>query len=302
MVATNGNRVKIRLDRVERLVMDSDTRLRDREDSTLPGSSRGMRWESFEGFDVRPEKGWMQSPIRVYNGQRLRVEASGTVTLDRWTNVTADGLNGQRNRNAPMPNQNAGALIARIGQGYNVPLVYIGQSGEFVADRDGVLYFAVNHPPSGNSRGVFLVNVSVDRSTGDSRGGLAGPSARATRGREKTITVYGNQPWTDTGIDLEPNMTIEIIAEGQIAYDTGVNVGPNGNRRLDLGSYPVKNVGVGAVIAKVRYRDGRESNPVFIGTRNQVNTLQNEYGRLLVGVNDDNFSDNTGSYRVTIRW
>ena len=57
-----------------------------------------------------------------------------------------------------------------------------------------------------------------------------------------------------------------------------------------------------AVIAKIRYPDGRDSDPLFIGSRNRVNMERNEYDRLLIGVNDDNYRDNAGSYRVTIRW
>jgi hypothetical protein len=302
IVATNGNQLKFKADRVQRLVIDRDTTRRGRDGSTISGSSRSGRWESFDPFDVRPENSWVQSPIRVYNGQRVRVEASGTVNLDGRTNVTAEGLSGQRNRNAPMPNQNDGALIARIGQGFNVPPIYIGNSSEFVADRDGVLYFAVNHPPTANSRGVFLVNVSTDRGAGNSGDDRNSRWPGTSQGREKIVAVSANQAWTDTGIDVEPYMKIEIIAEGQIEFDRGANVGPDGNRSLDRDSYPVRNIGVGAVIAKIRYRDGRESNPIFIGSRNQMNTQQNENGRLFIGVNDDNFRDNSGSYRLTIRW
>jgi hypothetical protein len=32
------------------------------------------------------------------------------------------------------------------------------------------------------------------------------------------------------------------------------------------------------------------------------NLIDCEYGRLLIGVNDDTYRDNTGSYRATIRW
>jgi hypothetical protein len=95
-------------------------------------------------------------------------------------------------------------------------------------------------------------------------------------------------------------MTIEIIAEGQIEFGVGRTTGPDGNRsgNLNTSSYPVPSAGVGAVISKIRYRDGRESNALFIGSHNQANTEQNEYGRLLIGVNDDNYRDNTGSFRV----
>ena len=123
-----------------------------------------------------------------------------------------------------------------------------------------------------------------------------------SRGGEKTIAVYANQPWTDTGIDVVPNMSIEVAAEGQIAYSSSGNAGPNGGFNIGVSNYPVRNAGVGAVIAKVRYRDGHESSPFLIGASNQVRIGQDEYGRLFIGINDDNFGDNKGSYRVTISW
>ena len=163
----------------------------------------------------------------------------------------------------------------------------------------GRLFIGINDDDfidNGGSYRVTIRNVSMNRSAV----GWSDSSGRATARGEKTITVYANQPWTDTGIDFESNMTVEIVAEGQIGYSATSNTGPNGGRNLGINSYPVRNAGVGAVIAKVRYRDGSESSPVFIGTSNQVNT--DEYGRLFIGVNDDNFSDNRGSYQVTVRW
>jgi hypothetical protein len=56
------------------------------------------------------------------------------------------------------------------------------------------------------------------------------------------------------------------------------------------------------LIGKIRYRDGRDSNFVFVGSRGEPTSEPNEYGRLFLGINDDYFRDNTGSYKVTIRW
>jgi hypothetical protein len=307
---TNGNRVKFKTDRVERLVLDRDTAQRGprdseyrREGDTSTFSGQGQ-WETSETFDVNLGSRWVRSPIEVYEGQQVRVEASGTVTLDGRTTVTADGLRGQRDRNAPMPNENDGALIATIGQGFGSSPIYVGHSSEFVADRDGVLYFTINHGSMANSRGAFRVNVSVSRDRAYSDDERTRRSTAPAQGREKTITLYANQAWTDTGIDLEPNMMVEITVQGQIEYGVGRSTGPNGNRNANLSSstYPIKDAGVGAVIARIRYRDGRDSEPLYIGSRNRAYTERNEYGRLLIGVNDDNYRDNSGSYNVTIRW
>jgi hypothetical protein len=234
---TNGNQLRFKADRVARLVIDRDTtrsRGRDREDSTFPGSTTRGRWESFDAFDVRLEDDWIRSPIRVYKGQHLRVEASGTVTLEGRTTVNADGLRGQRDRDAPMPNENDGALIATIGQGFNSLPFHIGHSKEFVADRDGILYFTVNHSKTENPRGSFRVTVSVDRTTEDS----AGRSNVSTQGREKTVTVYANQAWTDSGIDLEPYMSIRASPR-QIEVSLGHRFATNHGSNLST-SFPVR--------------------------------------------------------------
>jgi len=282
---------------------DSDFR-RDQEDSSFSGSSGSGQWESSDAFDIRPERRWFRSSIQVSKGQRVRVEASGTVTLDGRTAVTANGLQGQRDRNAPMPNENVGALIATIGQDYNSPPIRIGRSREIVADRNGILYFMINQSSATNSRGAFRVSVFVNRETGDLDDDWNRRSAGTMKGQQRTVIINANQPWTDTNIAIEPNMTIEIVAEGQIAYGVGRITGPNGTRSASLNTskYPVQTAGVGALIAKIRYLDGRDSDVIFIGSSNQVHTGRNDNGHLWLGVNDDNYRDNSGSYHVTVRW
>jgi hypothetical protein len=304
---TGGNRLEFTPAQVSRLVIErSDTvgrvpsrddRYPSRDPNTPPSS--GARWESLPAFDVELKDQWVRSQIEVTNGQRVRVDASGTVYLEGRTATGPEGLQGRRDPDSPMPAQNDGALVAAIGQDPNSPAILIGRSREFTTDRDGMLYFTVNHWETRNSRGSFRVNVLVDRSAG---GGDT--SSRPRQGREKTITVNANQAWTDTGIDLEPNMTVEITAEGTIDIGNRARSGPDGNRNANLNtsSYPMNDQGVGALIAKIRYRDGRDSNYVFVGSRSAPTTEPNEYGRLFLGINDDFFRDNSGSYRVTIRW
>jgi hypothetical protein len=304
---TGGNRLEFRPDQISRLVIERDTvgRAPDRDDRypsrdpNVPPSTGG-RWESLPAFDVLLEDQWKRSQIQLTRGQRVRVDASGTIYLEGRTATGPEGLSGRRDPDSPMPAQNDGALIAAIGQDPNSPAILIGRSREFTADRDGLLYFTVNHWETRDARGSFRVNVSVERGAGTGSGAGSTP----TQGREKTVTVYANQPWTDTGIDVQPNMTFEITAEGTIDIGNRARSGPDGNRdaNIQTSNYPMNNQGVGALIGKIRYRDGRDSNYVFVGSRGASTTEPNEYGRLFLGVNDDYFRDNSGSYRVTIRW
>jgi hypothetical protein len=313
---TGGNRLEYRPDQVRRLVVDRndtvgsapgrDDRYPSRDPNNTP-SSPGGRWDSAAAFDVRLEDQWYRSSIQVTRGQRVRVDASGTIYLGGRTASGPEGLQGKRDPDGPMPEQNDGALVAAIGQDTNLPSILIGRSREFTADRSGTLYFTINHWDTRDARGSYRVSVSVDRSTygGEVGGGTPGGSRpNQNQKREKTVTVYANQAWTDTGIDVEPNTTYEITADGTIDIGDRARSNPDGNREATVrnSSYPMNDVPAGALIGKIRYRDGRDSNYVFIGSRGAPASEPNEYGRLFLGINDSYVRDNTGSYRVTIRW
>jgi hypothetical protein len=305
---SDGRRLLFRPAEVTRLVIGSDLAgapPRDPgRDEPLPrrnADPASGKPELFQPFEVRLEGQWFRSPVVVSRGDRIRVGASGSIFIEGRTPTGADGLKDSRDPNAPMPDQNDGALIASIGQEQNSPPIFVGRSREFIADRDGPLYFTVNHWETRNARGAFRVNVAVERGAGGNAGIDTGrPSGQQQR--ERIVTISANQPWTDTGIDVTPNMTFEIIAEGQIEIGNRNTSTADGNQNAATTSLPVENAAPGALIGKIRYRDGRDSNYVFIGSRGNPATEPNEYGRLFLGINDDYFRDNTGSFRVTIRY
>jgi hypothetical protein len=305
---SNGNQAKYLARDVSRLVIEDrtasdDTRYRRsprRDRDNEPSSPGGARWESAPPIDVRLQDQWIRSQVQVHRGQRVRVEATGSVTLEGRYVVSPDGQPNSRASDLPMPNQNDGGLIAVVGRDEDAPQIFIGRQREFVADRDGILYFTVNHWEIRNSSGAFRVIVSVDRSSGGWFGGSRGSMQR----REKVVTVPGNQTWVDTGIDLNSEVTLDITAEGQITFRKNQLVGPDGELRYNNKDvkYPINSSGVGALIAKVRYANGAESAPRFIGAHNVKRIGPSEYGRLFLGINDNGVNDNTGSFTVTIRW
>lgn len=297
-----GRQVKFRPNEVTRLVIERDLAGTDTQPGypTRDPNDTRPNWETVPAFNVPLEDQWVRTQIQLTRGQRVRVQATGTIYLEGQTATTPDGLSNRRDPDAPLPDANDGALVAAIGQDPNIPAILIGRSREFVAEQDGVLYFTVNHWETRNARGAFRVNLSVDRNVPVSTGGGAVP----TQGREKTVTVRADQQWTDTGIDVEPNMTFEITSEGEITITSRFKSDPNGNQDAMVRNtaYPVPDQGVGALIGKIRYRNGQDSNFIFIGSRATPQTEPNEYGRLFLGINDDYFRDNRGTYRVTIRW
>jgi hypothetical protein len=58
----------------------------------------------------------------------------------------------------------------------------------------------------------------------------------------------------------------------------------------------------GALIAKIRFPNGKYSHTIGVGISNMLVTGAGEQGRLLLGINDSTPTDNSGSYTVKIRW
>lgn len=129
--------------------------------------------------------------------------------------------------------------------------------------------------------------------------GTAQSAAVATSGtvlEAGAVRVEGNQPWTDTGVTVKKGDHIAFRSTGQIQFwqATGENAGPDGNdsvRRLD---YPVNAMPVGGLIGKVgngaAFPIGSNAQPIVMPAG----------GRLMLGVNDNLWSDNSGYFSVVI--
>lgn len=118
------------------------------------------------------------------------------------------------------------------------------------------------------------------------------------RGRQgdNGLFVSGNMTWTDTGVTVQRGEPIRFRARGEIAYshNAGEAAGPDGNRALRRDAYPLSGEGVGALIGRVN--NGR---PFLIGSSMEPIAMPAS-GRLFLGINDDNFGDNSGGFRVIV--
>ena len=63
-------------------------------------------------------------------------------------------------------------------------------------------------------------------------------------------------------------------------------------------NYPVPTAGVGALIGYIVSTNGQTSQPFYIGSQSTF-TIPVD-GRLFLMVNDDNYSDNSGSFSARI--
>ncbi|HEY6188017.1 MAG TPA: LecA/PA-IL family lectin [Pyrinomonadaceae bacterium] len=289
------------------------------------------RYES-RTVDVALGPNWVDSGVDLRRGQRVQVSASGTIYAGR-TRITPDGLSSSTDPNSPLPRAAEGVLIGAVGNDPNSPILELGLSREFVADRDGRLYLTANRSSYTDARGSFSVQIRAERemrAAGDDRddnSDLFGrnrrdnpaPVRRRARGdidqgsrpggdtrtqREKTISVPANtRSGVDTGIDLRAGDQITITGTGNITAGRRAGVvSPEGGRvggaSSIIGTYPVPSAGVGALIGFLRLPNGQATQAFFVGTQLQLTAPTD--GRLFLLVNDDNYNDNSGSFDVRI--
>ena len=125
-----------------------------------------------------------------------------------------------------------------------------------------------------------------------------GATAVATSGQAvgTSVRVNAQQAWTDTGITVNAGDRVAFTANGQIAFgrSAGQTSDPNGNAAERRANYPDPSVPVGALIGKVG-----NSAPFAIGMQTQPLGMPAS-GRLMLGINDNELTDNSGFFTVTV--
>jgi len=105
--------------------------------------------------------GWTNSGLVVRKGQRLRISASGRVSLGRGRFSTPGGVASIQDADKLMRNEATGALIAVIGDD-NDDFILIGPRREFVAQRDGVLFLGVNEGDLADNTGTYDIVIEAE--------------------------------------------------------------------------------------------------------------------------------------------
>jgi hypothetical protein len=149
--------------------------------------------------------------------------------------------------------------------------------------------------PSGQrdfaSNDVARVYYAVPGGAAVATTGQAAPAAGS-----QTVNVDAKQPWTDAGMAVRRGDRVAFTATGDIDImsGAGMSAGPAGTTAVSAGRYPVQGAPAGALIGRIG--NGR---PFLIGSNTQPITMTDN-GRLFVGVNDNAFDDNSGSFSVSI--
>lgn len=122
-----------------------------------------------------------------------------------------------------------------------------------------------------------------------------GVATSGTAAAARTIQVAGNRAWTDTGLTVNAGDRVAFQASGEINYgrSPGQSANPDGgpDRRPN---YPDPSVPVGALLGKIG-----NSAPFAIGMQTQPLPMPAS-GRLMLGINDNELADNSGSYTVVV--
>ncbi len=109
--------------------------------------------------------GWTNSGLVVRRGQRLRINATGRVSLGAGGRFsTPAGISTLQDRDKLMRNEPTGALIAVIGDD-NDDFILVGRNNEFVATRDGVLFLGVNEGNLNDNTGAYDVVIEAEATT-----------------------------------------------------------------------------------------------------------------------------------------
>ena len=279
-----------------------------------------MRFENSTVL-VTLESNWIDTGVDLRRNQKVQISASGLILAGR-SRITPDGLR-STDPNSPLPRAAEGMLIGSIGDDRDSPIIELGATKEFTAERDGRLYLTANRGSYTDARGNFAVQIRGERDlsaleNGDdtasrrrNRSGVIRSRDRQTgegtgrdrRPRNTTVEVPGASRGTDTGLDVRAGDQITFTASGSVVAGRRIgNVGPEGGRVTGFGAIvgtkPVPSAGPGALIGYIRLADGQTSPAFLIG--NQLIFTATADGRLFLAINDDDYSDNGGSFSVKI--
>jgi hypothetical protein len=131
---------------------------------TLPSSSPTFFTIKVAVRADNANNGWTNSGLVVRKGQRLRISATGRVSLGTGRFSTPAGIPGTDNDKL-MRTEPTGALIAVIGDD-NDDFLLIGTRRDFVAQRDGVLFLGVNEGNLADNTGTYDLVIEAEAGGG----------------------------------------------------------------------------------------------------------------------------------------
>ena len=105
--------------------------------------------------------GWSNSGWVVKKGQKIKITANGKVSLGNGRYASPTGIATLPDNDKLLKTEPTGGLIAVIGDDNN-EFIFIGQSREFTATRDGALFLGVNEGNLNDNTGAFDIVIEID--------------------------------------------------------------------------------------------------------------------------------------------
>lgn len=116
--------------------------------------------------------------------------------------------------------------------------------------------------------------------------------------RERTVQVQARQGWTPTGITVRPGQVLQFASQGEIRWGPGRSDDAAGERNSPRNNArPIPDRAAGSLIARI----GENGAPFYVGTSTGPIRIRDS-GQLYLGINDDYLQDNSGWFRVQVRY
>jgi len=176
-------------------------------------------------------------------------------------------------------------------------------SGRLIGLRGGVFEFEEQR---GNRRRTIRVEqvdvqtIELDQAAagppgGNDNGAGAPPASRPPGLRAREVNVPARTQWTDTGVSVRVGQTLYFEASGRVRWGSNRQDGPEGESGSPRNSNrPIPSRPAAALIGRIG-----DDVPFFIGSET-VGIRVRRSGTLSLGINDDVFDDNSGTFRVTV--
>ena len=97
-----------------------------------------------------------------------------------------------------------------------------------------------------------------------------------------------------------PSATTGTVIAGRRIGEVGPEGGKVSGFGAIVGTRPLPTSGPGALIGYIRQPNGQASQPFLVGTQLTLSVPVD--GRLYLAINDDDYSDNGGGFKVKIRY
>lgn len=287
----SGDRMIVAADNVESVEFDSSGF------TVTPLSTAGEKVVTLDSSQEVVATG-----VQLRKGDRVRITASGQMQFADGRSSGPGGRN--ENESWPFPGTPLGMLVAMVGSPTSPTYEPVGESREFAAASDGELYLQINARSLAGAKGSYTARIAHLTTSAPSpipAGGASPPvvSQPDRRALRYELSVPSEKAWTDAGVDLLAGDTLRITAEGTINYTTSKTCGPDGGKREWgdlLKALPVNDSGRGALVGMIG--ESGVAKAFLVGAKFEGTVAAN--GRLFLGINDDNYDTNKGSFKVRI--